>query len=146
MEDKAMKLVKTNYANPVVDSLFNELFNWTDSYPRRYESTKPLVNIKENEKDYSIQLAVPGIKKEDVKVEIEKNVLTVYAETKKESKSEEDGYIKKEFDYQSFSQSFNLPVDEIDENQINAQCDNGVLSISIPKNTKNIEKRQIAIS
>jgi len=93
----------------------------------------PPVNIKETEQDYEIEMAVPGMKKEDFKIATEKDILNVTAEVKEEEKNKEDeNYTRREFSYNSFTRSFSLPQN-VDENNIKARYENGVLYITIPK-------------
>lgn len=122
-----------------VPSLFNNLFgnrylSWeNDNF---YNSTKPDVNIKENEKDYQIELAAPGIKKSDFKIEVNKNVLTISVETEsqKEENKREDNYYSKEFSYRNFSRSFNLGENLVKEDKIKAKYEDGILLVTLPKN------------
>ena len=92
----------------------------------------PAVNITDNKENYLISLAIPGMEKKDFNIDIEGNMLTVSCE-KEETKEEKDkAYSRKEYNYNSFSRSFNLPEEVIQE-QINAVYDNGILNITLPK-------------
>lgn len=116
-------------------SIFSDLLNdefWggrTDSY-----SFKPAVNILENSDNYTIELAVPGFSKDDLKVAIDKNQLTISYESKAE-KNESVNYLKRQFGKSNFSRSFELPKN-VESDKIEAAHNNGVLSISIPKKAK----------
>src|SRR5690606_24273055 len=90
--------------NNVFDSLFNDSFIET-----RTTSKVPAVNISETKTGYEIELAVPGLKKEDFKINLEKNILSISAEQKTENTEEEKQYSKREFRSQAFSRSFNIP-------------------------------------
>lgn len=92
----------------------------------------PTCNFKENEKEYVIQFDVPGVKKEDVKIELQNNRVTIRGE-RKEEKEEKDAksYLSESY-YGSFMRSFALPA-EIDENKVDAEYADGVLTIKIPK-------------
>ncbi len=93
----------------------------------------PAVNIKEQDKAFTLELAVPGMKKEDFKVEIDKDVLTVSAEISSESKPEENTvYSRREFKYASFKRVFTLPK-AVDKDEVNASYTDGVLSLTLPK-------------
>jgi HSP20 family protein len=92
----------------------------------------PPANIIEGEKEYRLELSVPGFRKEDFNIDIEQGVLTISSERKEESNKEEKNYSRKEFSYSSFSRTFQLP-ENCDENSINAKYDNGVLQLTIPK-------------
>ena len=99
----------------------------------RLSDTVPAVNIKEQDKAFALELAVPGMKKEDFKIELDKDVLTVSAEVSNETKSEEDAvYSRREFKYASFKRVFTLPK-AIDKDQINASYTDGVLNLTLPK-------------
>jgi HSP20 family protein len=115
--------------------IFNDLLNdefWggrTDSY-----TFNPAVNIFEDSGNYIIELAVPGYSKEDLKVTIDKNQLTVSYESNEES-NEPVNYLKRQFGKSNFSRSFELPKNA-KSNKIEAAHNNGVLTISIPKTAK----------
>lgn len=101
------------------------------------------VNIRETEKEYVLELAAPGMNKEDFSVNLENNLLTVSGEKKEEKTAEGEKLIRKEFKAQSFKRSFTLD-DKINEEGITAQYVNGVLTLTLPKKeevkpaTKNI--------
>ena len=128
-------LRRRNYATP---SIFDDLIN--DSYlPRFFEGDSwtnnkniPAVNVEEDEKEYRIEAAAPGLEKEDLKVTVNKGVLTISSEKKVEKEDKNESYIRREFGYSSFCRSFTLP-EEVDSDKINARHKNGVLNISIPK-------------
>lgn len=92
----------------------------------------PATNIIENGKDYQIELAVPGLERKDFKVEVENDTLIVSAEKEEEKKIEEKNYRSREFSYNSFCRSFSLP-DNLKVDNINAEYQNGVLKITLPK-------------
>ncbi|HIE15292.1 MAG TPA: Hsp20/alpha crystallin family protein [Bacteroidales bacterium] len=93
----------------------------------------PAVNIKENDKSFEVEVAAPGMKKKDFKVEVENNVLTISAEKKEEKKETKENYSRREFSYESFERSFTLPQDLVDANKISAKYEDGILRIAIPK-------------
>jgi HSP20 family protein len=92
-------------------------------------------NVKENEKSYDIDLAVPGFDKKDINITIENGMLTVSGEKKSESETKEDEYMRQEFNVSSFSRAFNLPVNTTEED-VQARCENGILKLSISKKDK----------
>jgi HSP20 family protein len=147
-EDKKMKLVKWNN-DPVFPVLFNRFFtDDLDTYfPTRDCGCFPATNIVENDKDFEIEFAVPGRNKDDIKISIENDVLTVSSE--KESKGEEKGrnFTRKEFVFASFKRSFTLPK-TVDAEQISASYNNGILKIGIPKKEEAQAKlsREIKVS
>jgi HSP20 family protein len=91
------------------------------------------VNIKESTDQFEVEMAAPGMSKENFKVELNNNYLTISAENKKESEQKEgERYTRKEFSYSSFSRTFALP-ELVENDKIEAKYDNGILKISIPK-------------
>ena len=118
------------------DDFFNRsLTNWGVSNFSDAGSTLPAVNIRETEDNYEVEMAAPGMKKEDFKIELDNNILTISSE-KNEEHEEGNGkekYSRKEFSYQSFQRSFNLPKEVVDEEKIKAHYKEGVLHLMIPK-------------
>jgi HSP20 family protein len=100
---------------------------------------KPAANILENEKEYKIQVTLPGWSKNDVKVEIEKDLLVLSGNVEETNENKEDGFLRKEFKQASFERSFSLPK-EIDHKAIVAEHKDGILEILIPKNLEEREK------
>jgi HSP20 family protein len=108
----------------------------------------PSVNIKETDASYVLDLAVPGLKKEDFTIELDDDVLTISSEVSAAKEdSKKDTFTRKEFSYASFKRSFTLP-ENVDVTAINAAYTNGVLSIEIPKKELDVEnsKRLIEVS
>jgi HSP20 family protein len=92
----------------------------------------PAVNITEQKDDYLVSLAAPGLKKEDFKIDVDGNMLTISSE-KEDSREEKDKkFTRKEYSYSSFSRSFTLP-EEINKEKIEARYEDGVLKISLPR-------------
>ena len=132
-----MTLVRfKNDLNPRFNTLLDSFFDtpisefFSDSSIMRQI---PAVNIKETESEYSVEVAAPGLKKEDFKISLEKDVLMISSEKEAEEKSENDGYTRKEFSYSSFKRSLKLP-EQANKEEIQASYDQGILIISIPKN------------
>lgn len=120
----------------ILDEFFNDDFFRLPAVVTR-SSSYPAVNIKETEKDYTLEMAVPGLKREDIKVNLEKSVLTISFDKKEEHKEEEKGrYTRREFYHESFSRSFTLPEGEIDEEKISGDYKDGILTIVLPKKNK----------
>lgn len=135
MEDKTMNLARFNNSLPgLFDRFFDtDLFDWSNRNYSDTNTTLPSVNIKEDEKAYEIELAAPGFEKNDFKVELKNNVLTVSSEKKVENEVKEgQQFTRREFSYQSFNRSFTLP-DLVENDKIAAKYKNGILNISIPK-------------
>ncbi len=133
-----MSIVKRN--NLVFPSLMNEIFkpDWFGGM-ENYNTSVPAVNIKENEKDFELELAVPGRKKEDFNIEIDNNVLTISSEMKSENEVKEDNYTRKEFGFTSFRRAFTLP-ETIDEDKIKADYVDGLLRFTLPKRKEALPK------
>lgn len=138
-----MTLVKFNRRpfestfNSLVDELFNDMpvFNKRNG-AGQWNGFAP-VNIKETEKNYSLEVVAPGYSKEDFKVDLENDILTISAEKKEEAKNEANGHqnvkeIRREYNYRSFKRSFTLD-EKIDAAAIEAKYVNGVLTLNLPK-------------
>ena len=104
----------------------------------------PAVNTREDEKAYYIEVDLPGVKKEDIDITTEDNVLTISGERKVRQEVKEDDYYKVESRYGKFSRSFNLPEDA-DVEKIEAHAENGVLEIVIPKKAEVTKVKKIAV-
>ncbi len=137
--------------NPHPVSLLSELMEDFDKnfFMRNAEpqGMVPSVNIRESEEGFMLDLAAPGLKKEDFKVNLDNNVLTISSEQKNENEEKSEKYTRKEFFYSSFSRSFTLPK-TIDLDKIKADYNNGILSLSLPKreDAKVAVNREIAIA
>ena len=145
MEDKAMLPTITRRTfSPFLSNLFDD-----DFFPvlTGRNSSMPAVNIRENEKNFTLELAVPGIDKKDLKIDINEDVLTISHESKSESEENQDGYKRKEFSYSSFCRSFYVP-ENVNLEKIGANYKDGVLIVELPKNEeeKNKITRQVKIS
>ncbi len=107
----------------------------------------PSVNITETEEGFALELAAPGLKKEDFKINLDNNILSISAETQNESEEKTEKMIRKEFSYNSFRRSFSLPK-AIDLEKIKADYKDGILSVGLPKReeAKVAINREIAIS
>ena len=125
----------------VVDQIFqnnlNRFFddeNWGfNGLNRSIAGAQPLVNIRETDKNYEMELTAPGLKKEDFRLGIEGDLLTVSFEPQAEKKEQkEDGYLKMEYRKQAFSRSFTLD-DSIDSEKISARYEDGILRLDLPK-------------
>jgi len=92
----------------------------------------PLVNIRNLDKEFKVELAVPGYSKENLKVEVSEGILTVSSEQRSEKENEQDGWKRREFSYNSFSRSFQLP-ENADPDSVKAHFTDGVLNLSINK-------------
>lgn len=113
--------------NDVFESIFNDTF-----FNDRVVTRVPAVNISESENNYHIELAAPGLKKEDFKLNLERKQLTISVEITSEQQDNQKNYSKREYSYNSFVRSFTLP-DSADDNQIEASYTKGILRIDIAK-------------
>ena len=123
-------------------TVFEDFLN-TDFMPRA-NSTAPAVNVKETDKNYVMELAAPGIKKEYCRVAInEDGNLTIAIENKMEHKEEnkKHHYLRREFSYSNYEQSYTLP-DDVERDKISAKVENGILTVVLPKVEK--EEKKIA--
>ena len=129
-------------ANNWFPTVFDDFFN--NDWMPRMKATAPAVNVKEDAKAYTMELAVPGIKKEFCRVNINADGnLEVAIENKLEHKEEnkKEHFLRREFSYSNYQQTYVLP-DDIEKDHIAAKVDNGVLTITLPKFTKE-EVKQI---
>jgi HSP20 family protein len=119
---------------PVFENLFypwNEWFDNGNSWDRVMKV--PAVNVKESKDNYTVSLAAPGLKKEDFKIDIEGNMLTISSEKEETKEEKDEKFTRKEYNYSSFSRSFTLP-DEVNKEKIEAVYQDGVLKMILPKN------------
>ena len=131
-------------------SLVEEFFNG-EVFPKFFDADTqhsiPAVNIVENKDEYRIDVAAPGLNKEDFKINLENNVLTVSSEKEEKREKKDELYMRKEFSYYSFNRSFTLPM-TVDSEKIKATQKDGILQILIPKKEEARVKpmREIKIS
>ena len=106
----------------------------------------PAVNITEDKNAYEVSLAAPGMKKDDFKIDVDGNMLTISSEKEKTNEEKDKKFTRKEYSYSSFSRSFTLP-EEVNQERIDAKYEEGVLKISLPRKeeTKKPAARQIAV-
>jgi HSP20 family protein len=114
--------------------LNKDLFDWGNSNYSMAGTTIPAVNVKETADSFQVEMAAPGMNKEDFKVELNNSILTISSERKHESEEKEgERFSRKEFSYQTFQRSFQLSKDAVDADNIQAKYENGVLRLLIPK-------------
>ncbi len=138
---------------PSFPSLLNRFFegdlmDWSSSNFAGSDSTLPAVNIKETDHDYLIEVAAPGMKKEDFKVNFDNGRLTISSEKREENEEKSGTYTRKEYSYQSFQRSFTVPETFVNGEKINAKYSDGILHITLPKRDEVKPKpaREIRIS
>ena len=117
------------------DDFFNRnLFNWENTNFSVTNTTIPAVNIKETPENYEVEVAAPGMSKNDFKVELDGNALTISSErTNQKEENENERYACREFSYQSFQRTFTLQKNVVDVDKIQAKYENGLLHLTIPK-------------
>jgi HSP20 family protein len=142
-------LTKTSERFPALfDDFFKPWNEWFDNDSNFLSRTvrMPSVNITENKDEFNVSLAVPGMKKDDFKIDVYGNMLTISCE-KDETKEENDKkYTRKEYSYSSFSRSFTLP-EEVNTEKIDARYEDGLLTLSLPRKeeVKKSAAKQIAV-
>lgn len=135
---------KNRAVNPFFSDVFDSIIN--DSFfADKLASRVPAVNISESETAFDIELAAPGLKKEDFKINLDKDVLTVSADKKTESVEEGKKFSKREYSYNTFTRSFTLP-EVADHAKIEASYTDGVLKLVVAKKEEaKIQPREIAV-
>ncbi|PRY16244.1 heat shock protein Hsp20 [Pontibacter ummariensis] len=124
----------------MLDRFFNESVN-----TRNFSGFTPHVDACENEQGFELELALPGVKKEDINIDFQEGKLTISGERRFEKKEDGKRYHMLETQYGSFSRSFYLP-DNVNPDKITAQLEGGVLLVTVPKDEQKTMKRQIKIS
>ena len=133
--------------NSWIPTVFNDLFN--NEFMTKASATAPAINVKETDKAYTVELAAPGMKKEDFNVHInDEGNLLIKMEKHEEQKEEDKSarYLRREFSYSKFEQTLILP-DDVEKDQISAKVEHGVLTVELPKHEEQKAKvsRQIEI-
>jgi len=134
-----MSLIKRNGNTfPAFPALFDdffgrELFNWGNNNFSSTSTTVPAVNIKETADAFEVEVAAPGMEKNDFNITLDGNLLTISSTKEQQEEKKEKNYTRREFSYQSFQRSFELAKDVVDEDKINARYENGLLYLTIPK-------------
>lgn len=127
---------RRNYNQEWLPSIFNDFFD--NDWMVKANATAPAINVIESDKDYKVEVAAPGMTKEDFNIHLsEDNELVISMEKKTENKEEDKQnkkYLRREFSYTKFQQALVLP-DDVEKDKINANVTNGVLTIELPKRT-----------
>lgn len=133
-----MSIVKRS--NVLFPSVVNEFFrpDWFGG-SENYQVAVPAVNIRESELDFQLELAIPGRKKEDFNIEVDKDVLTVSAEQRAEDTVQVENYTRREFSYSAFKRAFTLP-ETVNVDAVNATYEDGVLRFVLPKKQEALPK------
>ena len=126
-------LVK-NSSFPLMSSIFDDFYrDWSTTNFSDTNTTLPAVNIKENDNEFVVEVAVPGMDKNDFKIDLDNNILTISSEKVNNNQERNDKYTRREYSYQSFKRSFTLPKNIVDSEKIKAKYNAGELVIEIPK-------------
>ena len=133
-----MSLIRRNTG--LFPSLWNDVVtpDWFGGVDQ-FNHTLPAVNIREGAKEFMLELAVPGQKKEDFNVEVDNDIMTVSMESGEEKEQKEQGYTRREFRYNSFKRAFTLP-DTVDQEDIKAAYEDGILRFTLPKRAEALPK------
>lgn len=134
-----MSLIKRNGNSvPSIPALFDdffsrELFNWGNTNFSSTNTTVPAINIREKEDHFEVEVAAPGMEKKDFNITLEGNVLMISSAKQHTDEKKEENYTRREFSYQSFQRSLELPKGIVDGEKIKANYENGLLHLAIPK-------------
>jgi HSP20 family protein len=137
------KEAKNGFVNPFFNDVYSIL---NDSFVNERAALRsPAANIAETDAQFEIDLAIPGLTKEDIKINLDKNVLSVSADKKTETADENKKFTKREYSYSSFSRSFTLP-ESADQSKIEADYVNGILKLTIAKKEEaKFQTREISV-
>ena len=133
------------YKNSWLPEVFNDFF-YNNNMPKA-NATAPAINVLENENEYIVELAAPGLRKEDFDISINNDGdLVIKMEKKNEVKDEKAHYLRREFAYSKYEQTLILP-DDVNKDEVGAKMNDGVLNITLPKLNKSVQKvaRQIEV-
>ena len=133
------------YKNSWLPEVFNDFF-YNNNMPKA-NATAPAINVLENENEYTVELAAPGLRKEDFDISINNDGdLVIKMEKKNEVKHEKAHYLRREFAYSKYEQTLILP-DDVNKDEVGAKMNDGVLNITLPKLNKSVQKvaRQIEV-
>jgi HSP20 family protein len=135
-----MTLIRRNVNSPFIPDWMEDFFSGeVNPFTKSRLSTVPMVNVFESDTDYRIEMAVPGMKKEDIKIKLDKDVLEISADKKDEVENSKETCTKREYTYNKFVRSFSLP-EAADKNKIEAKSADGILIITILKKEEEMVK------
>jgi HSP20 family protein len=142
-----MTMMRFNPHSPIAD-LFDNLFGdqKNEKMERKNYECAPSTNILETNDDFKVQMAVPGVNKKDIKIDLEKNILTISSDKSAENKENNDvKFTRREFAYGTFSRAFTLP-ETINVDKIGAEVKDGILTVTLPKKEETRVSKEIKIS
>lgn len=114
-----------------MDSFFGKFMD------KWWDTAAPAVNICEKENQYEMEVVIPGFSKDDIKIDVENNIMTIKAEARQETTEEKKEYSRKEYNFSSFSQTYRLP-DNVKDNEISATHKDGILTLVLPKSNQQV--------
>lgn len=131
-ESLAPKSFFTDFFSDVDRFFENDLLRMPAQIGRQFMRNMPATNIRESEKEYMIEVAAPGMAKDDFNIDIDEGMLTISSQKEENTTQEEENFTRREYNYNSFSRSFRLP-ESVNADDIKARYEEGVLKISVPK-------------
>ncbi|MBD1397309.1 Hsp20/alpha crystallin family protein [Pontibacter sp. JH31] len=140
-ESLAPKSFFTDFFSDVDRFFENDLFRMPAQIGRQLMRNMPATNIRESEKEYTIELAAPGMTKEDFNIDVDEGMLTISSQKEEDNSQVEENFTRREYNYSSFSRSFRLP-DAVNAEEIKARYEEGVLKISVPKREESGNNRK----
>lgn len=133
-------LLRANNSFPqTLNEFFKPWNEWFDDVNLGKPMLSPAVNISEGDKEYTMTVAAPGLKKEDFNIDVDDTMLTISAKTEEKKEEKDKNYTRKEYNYSSFSRSFTLP-EEVKKDAIDASYTDGVLTLTLPKKETQAKK------
>ena len=137
--------INRNYVPAYWDDFFNDKF-FNQVKGTTCSGSNPAVNVSEDDRGYTIEVAAPGIDRKDFNLEIDNDVLTISTVKNESQEENKPNFLRREFNYESFKRSFQLP-ESVDQEQIKATHEAGILKLTLPKKEEEIQKapRQIEI-
>ena len=139
-----MNMIKFN-RHPFYTNWMKEFENDFSKNETTCRGDLPSVNVKEDDKQFTLEMAAPGLKKDDFKINLDNHMLTISKEEKEQKEEQNDNYTRKEFVYNSFSRSFRLPK-TILVDKIKADYKDGILNVTLPKDEKAKLTREISVN
>ncbi|HTI60228.1 Hsp20/alpha crystallin family protein [Mucilaginibacter sp.] len=140
-------LVKKSNGFPALRSMMEDFWNGDKFFNTPFFASEvmPSVNVHDRKNHYELEVAAPGYKKDDFKINTENGLITISAKTSNSKKEEKENYVRQEFSCSSFTRTFSLPED-VEDDKINAHYDNGVLTVELKKTAKAIAaKKEIKV-
>lgn len=126
-------------------SIFDELLFGEEFKPLSHRPSFPSVNIKDEEKAFTLELAIPGYSKEELSIRVEDDILSISSEKESQSNSNEQAYTRREFSFSSFNRSFTLP-EIVDADKIEAKTQDGMLYLTLPKRDELLQNKTKTIA